>query len=116
MRTIAIPLRVDSDGQLERCDAAQSLIGLIRVIVQSSSGAWPHAPWFGLSEAFENANLELKEQARLADALNAVFDKLDLKWARVKSIRTPAAPPGERHFDLTLMIDGTVVAHDRISL
>jgi hypothetical protein len=120
-RMLSLPLRITPEGQLERTDAVSSLLGTIQAMAATSRTAWPHAPWFGLQELFADASMDLQDHPRLATALNAAFAGLGLTWARVSSVRRPQLRmPGERHFDITLMIDGqatygTVTASTQIA-
>jgi hypothetical protein len=74
------------------------------------STAWPHAPWFGLLEAFTGANPELEDQPGLTDALNASLRGLGVSWVRVDRVHTaPSSAPGERSFHVVL-VDATGAA------
>jgi hypothetical protein len=90
MRTLALPLRVNPDGKLERADAADTLLAMIRAMVAASP-----------------ANPALQDQQRLADALNEALAELGIDWARVLGVHTePSEQPWERRFGVTLRIDG----------
>ena len=115
MRTVALPLRITSDGQLARGDSTEQVIRLIQAMVATTAGSWPHAPWFGLHELFNDANLALQEQQTLVDAVNAALANFGVTWARVSEIKTPRnAAVGERHFSLTLLVDGEPVVQGSI--
>ena len=104
MRTLALPLRVNPDGKLERADAADTLLAMIRAMVAASPASGSR---FGVHEAFCRANPALQDQPRLADALNEALRELGIDWARVSRVHTePAAQPWERRFGVTLRIDG----------
>jgi hypothetical protein len=104
MRTLALPLRVNSDGKLERADAADALMAMIRAMVAASPASGTH---FGVHEAFRRANPALQDQHRLADALNAALAELGIGWARVLEVHTETVEqPWERRFGVTLRIDG----------
>lgn len=111
MQTLALPLSVHSDGRLARTDPVASLLAVMRAMAASPRSSWAHAPWFGLQEVFENANLEREDQHDLQDALNRALQGLGIDWATVASVRAPGGrAPGERHFDVTLQLrDGNVV-------
>ena len=114
---VALPLRVTRDGQLERGDATDQVIRLIQAMAGTTTGSWPHAPWFGLHEMFLDANLALQEQQSLADAINLALDRLGASWARVAAVRTPRTrAPGERRFEITLLVDGEQAVHGTVSL
>lgn len=111
VQTLALPLSVDRDGRLARTDPVSSLLAVVRAMAASPRSSWAHAPWFGLQEAFENANLEREDQHDLQDALNRGLRGLGIDWATVASVRAPwGQAPGERRFDVTLQLrDGTAV-------
>ena len=117
LRTIALPLRVTRDGQLDRGDATDQIIRLIQAMAATTPGNWPHAPWFGLHHLFGEANLALEEQQTIADAINLALAQLGVAWARVARVRTAAGlMPSERRFDLTLLIDGEQAVHGSLTV
>lgn len=115
MSALALPLRIGANGQFVRTDATSALLQLIAVIVQTTPGTWPHAPWFGLQPMWESANSQVEEHPVLADALNAALRNLGIDWASVASVRA-AAPDGSgaRQFDITLRTSTGAVAHGRV--
>jgi len=103
MRTLALPLRVNADGKLERADAADTLLAMIGAMVAASPASGSR---FGVHEAFRRANTALQDQQRLADALNEALAELGIDWARVLGVYTePSEQPWERRFGITLKID-----------
>ena len=116
MRTIALPIRVDRNGQLARADAVDTLLQIIRAMAGTTAEVWPHAPWFGLYEQFAEANLGLEDQQSLADALNLAFENLGIDWAKVHAVKTARGRrPGERRFDITLLIDDGEPVHGQVT-
>lgn len=113
--TIAIPLRVGPDGRLARGDPAGELVRLFRVMAATSTRGWPHAPWFGLAEAFAAANVELEDQQGLADALNRALAGLGVAWARVAYVSSVPAGYGERTFRIALELEGGEVRHTELA-
>jgi hypothetical protein len=110
---LALPLRITPDGQLARAEGSESLLRLIQAMVATTSGNWPHAPWFGLHERFLGVNADVEDQASLADALNQALHHLGVTWARVQHVRSVrGAAFGERRFDVTLLVgdDGRPVS------
>jgi hypothetical protein len=106
-RMLSLPLRITPEGQLERTDPVSSLLAMIQAMAATSRSAWPHAPWFGLQELFAEASTEVQEHPRIVAALNASFAGLGIQWARVSAVRRPPSrTPGERNFDITLLVDG----------
>ena len=106
MRTVALPIRVDRNGQLARADAVDALLQVIRAMAGTTAEVWPHAPWFGLYEHFVDANLGLEDQQGLADALNVALERLDITWAKVHAVKTARNRQlGERRFDITLLVE-----------
>ena len=112
---LALPLRVEADGRLARSAPADALVRLFRSMAATTARAWPHAPWFGLEEAFAAANPQLEDQQGLADALNRGLAGLGVGWARVASVRTVAAAHGERAFRIALEVEGGTVTHAELS-
>ena len=106
VRTLALPLRITPDGQLERADGAEALLRLIQAMVATTAGSWPHAPWFGLHEPFLAINPDVEDQASLADAVNDALGRLGVTWARVQHVRSlrGGAAWGERRFDVSLLL------------
>src|ERR1700733_9871253 len=104
-RALALPIRITPDGQLARAAGSDSLLRLIQAMVATTSGNWPHAPWFGLHERFLAVNADVEDQASLTDALNESLNHLGVTWARVQHVRSVrGAAFGERHFDVTLLV------------
>jgi len=113
MRTLALPIRVNPDGQLQRADAGDTLMALIQAMVAASPA---RGSSFGVHEAFLRANMALQDHPRLADALNEALDELDLGWVRVAGVHThPGAHSSERRFAVTLRIDGGAAVHGTLS-
>ena len=114
VETLALPFRITPDGQLARSDGAEALLRLIQAMVATTSGSWPHAPWFGLHKRFLSVNADVEDQASLTDALNDALSRLGVTWGRVRQVRSlrSGAALGERRFDITLLIgeDGQPVS------
>ena len=117
MRSVALPLRITSDGQLERGDDTDQVLRLIQAMASTTATQWAHAPWFGLYEHFVNANMALQEQPLLVDAINTALTNLGVDWARVRRIGTPGGQSGQgdRRFDLTLVVDGDRTVHGTVT-
>ncbi len=117
MTGVGLPLRISRDGQLERGDATEQVIRLIQAMAATTAGSWPHAPWFALHELFLDANLALQDQQTLADAINLALRNLGASWAHVAAVRTSRErAPGERRFDITLLIDGERAFHSAVTV
>jgi hypothetical protein len=117
MTGVVLPLRITRDGQFERGDATDQVVRLIQVMAATTRGSWPHAPWFGLHELFLDANVALQEQQTLADAINTALRNLGAEWVQVAAVRTPRArTPGERRFEITLIVDGEHAVHGAVSV
>ena len=105
VRALALPLCITPDGQFARATGTDAVLGLIRAMVATTSGNWPHAPWFGLHERFLSVNADVEDQASLTDALNEALRQLGVTWARVQQVRSVrGAAYGERRFDVTLLV------------
>lgn len=110
MRALALPLRLERDGQLARTDRVEALLQLMRAMAATTRGAWAHAPWFGLHELVLEARLEREDQHALTDGFNRAFTALGIDWATVHEVKTAAGrEPGERRFDITLLVEGQPV-------
>jgi len=115
VRTVALPIRIDRNGQLERADAVDALLQVIRAMAGTTADVWPHAPWFGLYEQFAGANLGLEDQQGLTDALNVALERLGIDWATVHAVKTASHRAlGERRFDITLLVDGDEPVHGQV--
>ena len=110
MRSIALPLRITPQGRFVEQEGFDAMLGLVQVMAGTSSRAWPHAPWFGLLEAFtEAARRDRTDHEGLRDAINLALERLEVDGYRVQSITT-GAPRGDgrRSFRLTMASpDGT---------
>jgi hypothetical protein len=100
--TVAFPVALAPDGQLQRADQADAVAQLIGVMASTSQHFWPHAPWFGLLEQFESTRADVQEHPRLADAINTALRALGLTELSVTTVRNAAALYGERRFDLIM--------------
>jgi hypothetical protein len=104
MRSIALPLRITPQGRFVEQEGFDAILGLVQVMAGTSSRAWPHAPWFGLLEAFiEAARRDRTDHEGLKDAINAALGNLGVEGYRVQSITTgPLGVDGRRAFRLTM--------------
>lgn len=101
----ALPLAVTADGKLVQQDRFEAVLGIVRVMAGTSARAWPHAPWFGLLEAFtEAARRDRQDHEGLKDALNHALRQLGVTDYQVQSLVTgPVSAGGHRTFRLTLL-------------
>lgn len=112
MRSTALPLRITPQGRFVEQEGVDAVLGLIRVMAGTSTRAWPHAPWFGLLEAFtEAARRDRTDHEGLRDTINAALANLGVEGLRIQSITTGAlGVDGRRSFRLTMMSpDGTAL-------
>lgn len=120
--TVAFPLRIGVDGRLVRGDRREAVLHLFKAMAGTPSRTWPHAPWFGLHEAFLGANTALEDQPRLADLLNDGLKALGITWARVESVTTARgesaadAVGAARGFNITLALEDGEFFHGGVSL
>lgn len=113
MRTLALPIRVNPDGQLQRAEAGDTLLALIQAMVAASPAGGSR---FGLHDAFRRANPALQDHPGLADALNDALDELGVTWARVAGVHAdPGVDRAERRFAITLRIDGESPVHGTLN-
>jgi hypothetical protein len=105
MRSTALPLRLANDGKLVQADRFDAILSVIQAMAGTSTQAWPHAPWFGLQEAFtEAARRDREDHEGLRDAINAGLRELGVTDYRVQALVTgPVTPDGHRVFRLTLL-------------
>ena len=111
MRSVALPIRITREGQLDRGEDTDQVLRLIQAMAATTSTQWPHAPWFGLYAQFTGANMALQEQPLLCDAINTALTNLGVDWARVRRVGTPGgrSEHGDRSFDITLVVDDQTV-------
>lgn len=108
---LALPLTIGANGLFARVTTADAVAQLIGVMSSTSSGFWPHAPWFGLLELFENAKTDVQDLPRITDAINIALKELGCDAVRVQSVRNPGGEQyGSRHFDIALAdTDGNLI-------
>jgi hypothetical protein len=100
--TLALPLAFAPDGQLQRADQADAVAQLVGIMASTSRNFWPHAPWFGLLEQFEDTRVDVQEHPRLADAINTALAALGTTELTVTTVRNAPSVFGERRFDLVM--------------
>jgi hypothetical protein len=106
MRSTALPLSVQSDGRLAQVDQFDAVIDLVGVMAGTTSTTWPHAPWFGLLDAFTEASRrERQDHETLRDAINLALRHLGVDQIKVQSVTTGAIEGGRRAFQMTLIDD-----------
>ncbi len=103
MRCTALPLRVTADGRLEQQEGLDAVLELVKIMAGTTSTTWPHAPWFGLLEAFqEAAHRERQDQESLKDAINTALKELGVSWLSAYAVTTGGFDPqGRRTFQMT---------------
>lgn len=115
MKTLALPLRVASNGLLERDDHVTALLSVIRAMAFSPRSTWAHAPWFGLQEVFGNPSLQRADQHDIQAKLNLALTELGVTWATVLSVTLPdderRPERNARRFDITLELAGGQAVH-----
>jgi hypothetical protein len=116
-RSVALPIRITADGQLERTDAVEALAAVLHIMAASSARTWPHAPWFGMQEMIAARRGEIQQPARLAEAFNTGLAGLGVDWARVETVRpVRQAGSSEVAFEVALRIDGHGVVHRELEV
>ncbi len=112
---LALPLRIDRNGQFECVELATSLTTLFVAMAKTDAGGWPHAPWFALQPVLLRAEQRKDDQDGVASALNSALRALRVEGARVASVKTGIVEDhGTRAFDLAIEIDGQSVVHTRL--
>jgi hypothetical protein len=104
MTSTAHPLHVTPDGRLAQQDRFAALLGMLQVMAGTSTRVWPHAPWFGLFEAFsEAARRDRQDHEGLKDAINHALRQLGVADFEVQSLSTGAPTfDGKREFRLSV--------------
>jgi hypothetical protein len=103
--SLALPLVVEASGQLRRESQADAIVRLIGVMANTHSGFWPHAPWFGLLELFEESKTQVDELPRIGDAINSALQQLGVPGLTV-AVHNAAGEYGARAFRITVREDG----------
>lgn len=112
--SLAIPLALAPDGQLNRADPADTVARLIGVMAATSQNFWPHAPWFGLLELFESARADVQEHPRIADAINVALRQLGTDELSVVTVSNARGTFGERRFDLIMTDAGNATVFRQV--
>lgn len=104
MRCTALPFRVTPEGKLEQQDGFDAVLELIRAMAGTTAATWPHAPWFGLLELFdEAARRDRQDQESLKDVINVALKQLGVVEWKVQAVVTGRVDGGgKRRFKLTL--------------
>ena len=100
--SLALPVALAPDGQLQRADQADAVAALIGILATTSQKFWAHAPWFGLLEQFESTRPDVQEHPRLADAINTALRQLGTTELTVTTVRNAPTQYGERRFDIVM--------------
>ncbi len=113
----AFPLRVLPDGSLAQQDQFDAVIEVMKFFALTGATALPHAPWFGLFEAFTAAGQrQNQDHENLKDALNVALGKLGVTSVLVKAVSTGTMDPrtGRRSFQVTMEDEQGVVRHGEV--
>lgn len=113
----AFPLRVLPDGSLAQLDQFEAVIEVMKFIALTGSTALPHAPWFGLFEAFTEAGRrQNQDHENLKDGLNIALGKLGVTAVRIQAVSTGTMDPrtGRRAFRVTMVDEHGAVRHGEV--
>ncbi len=113
----AFPLRVLPDGSLAQQDQFDAVIEVMKFFAVTGTTALPHAPWFGLFEAFTEAGRrQNQDHENLKDALNIALGKLGVTAVKVQGVSTGTADPrtGRRSFRVTMIDEFGAVRHGEV--
>lgn len=104
MAPTAPQIQVTPAGRLEETDDLSAILGVLQVMIGTTSTHWPHAPWFGLYEAFAAAaKREKSDHEALKDAINLAWRELGVADFTVESVTTAEADDaGRRQFALVV--------------
>ncbi len=79
MQSLAIPLRLQETGLLEREEKSQSLLALLAVMARTPQGSWQACPVFGLRDLFEHSGSRADVAKLAAERVNETFKELGLE-------------------------------------
>ena len=94
MAFVAFPLRLEKNF-LAKCDEAEAVMQLLRVIARTPHGSWKGSKHFGVRDLFEGARTarDLPELARRE--INLAFEDLGITRYRVAEITAETTPHQE---------------------
>lgn len=93
MDFIAAPLRITTDGGMQRCGtASEAIIELLKIIAYTPTGGWVGGEQFGMRDKL--ASLQTKYAAKLAavEQINQALLDLGIDWVRVDKIEVESNP------------------------
>ena len=86
MQSLAFPMRLQSNGFLQRQDALTSVIALLQVMARTPAGSWAGCPEFGLRDLFESSRQRIDVGRVAMDRINLVFADLGLDQYQVSDV------------------------------
>jgi hypothetical protein len=93
---LAFPLRLQ-DGFLRRTDAAEAVVTLLQIMVDTSRGKWKGSERFGMREYFEQARTQPALIEVAIPEMNAALEDLGITHIQVQNITRET--PGELDTD-----------------
>jgi len=120
MQSIALPMRLQENGLLQRGDKADSLIALMKMMANTPAGSWAACPTFGLRDLFENSRQRADVATLAAIRINETFHSLGIENYVVTEVVREISPGRETDtYSITLEnsanaeIFTTQVVHER---
>jgi hypothetical protein len=86
VQSLAFPMRLQSNGLLQRQDAMTSVIALLQVMARTPAGSWAGCPEFGLRDLFEGGRQRIEVGRVAMDRINSVFAELGLDQYTVSDV------------------------------
>jgi uncharacterized protein YjiS (DUF1127 family) len=91
MLFVSFPLRLDN-AFLRRCEEAEGIVALVRLMATTPHGSWAFCPSFGVRDYFEQARVK-PDLPRLAVAeINRSLEDLGITRYKVQSIASEPQP------------------------
>ena len=79
METVAIPLRLQENGLLQREGKNQSVLALLAIMARTPQGSWQGCPVFGLRDLFEDRGNRADLARAVAERINETFADLGMQ-------------------------------------
>ena len=95
MQSIALPMRLQENGLLQRGDKTDSLIALLKIMAGTPAGSWAACPMFGLRDLFENSRQRADVASLAATRINETFLSLGIESYMVTEVVREISPGRE---------------------
>lgn len=102
-------------GFLQRCDEAEAVLSLLRVMANTPHQSWAGSPHFGLRELLEQSRARPEKVQFALEEMNRALETLGVTGFRVASI-TPDSSPGDEASRWVVKLVSTVDSAKTYSL